>query len=81
MGQKQSSINFEVRTADGRIRTALVIIPDGGIAPPSGWPLVVMLHGAGGSTKQICESTRWDKLAKSEGFVVVFPNGTAANES
>ncbi len=59
MGQNPSTINFEVRTPDGRIRTALIKIPERQ-APESGWPLVVMLHGAGGSTKHICESTRWD---------------------
>jgi polyhydroxybutyrate depolymerase len=40
-----------------------------------------MLHGAGGSTRNVLEATRWDTLAEREGFVVVFPNGTPIDEA
>lgn len=48
-------------------------------------PLLVMLHGAGGSGEQARQQTGWDKKADKEGFVAVFPDalplrpGTAAN--
>ena len=71
-----------LRTADGRERTYRLVAPDGGEkAPDGGWPLVVMLHGAGATASRALAQTRWGDLAKLEGFVVAFPNGTAANES
>ena len=69
-----------INTPDGRERTARMIVPEGN-APPDGHALVVMLHGAGGSTRNVVEATRWDQLAKREGFVVVFPNGTPSDEA
>ena len=71
---------LRIGTADGRQRTAVLVVPTGD-APPEGWPLVVMLHGAGGSTRNVLEATRWDTLAEREGFVVVFPNGTPIDEA
>ena len=69
-----------IKTPDGRQRTARMIVPEGN-PPPDGHALVVMLHGAGGSTRNIVEATRWDQLAKREGLVVVFPNGTPSDEA
>ncbi|HKB02401.1 MAG TPA: PHB depolymerase family esterase [Gemmataceae bacterium] len=38
-------------------------------------PLVVMLHGAGGSAEFAVEETGWSRLAEQEGFAVAYPEG------
>jgi polyhydroxybutyrate depolymerase len=65
---------------EGRRRTAVIFVPKAGQIPATGWPLVMMLHGAGGSAKNVIESTGWAELGEKEGFVTVFPNGTPRNE-
>jgi polyhydroxybutyrate depolymerase len=61
-----------------------VSIPHAGVlrhyllhAPPTDGPLplVMMLHGAGGSAGFAAEETGWSKLADSAGFAVVYPEG------
>ena len=56
---------------DTKKRKAYVNIPPG--AGPR--PVVVMLHGAGQSLERIADATRWIRLGKDEGAVVVFPKG------
>lgn len=58
-------------TADGD-RTAHVHHPDGVAA---GAPLVVVLHGAGGTGAQVGADLGWDGLADRQGFVVAYPDG------
>jgi polyhydroxybutyrate depolymerase len=41
----------------------------------------MMLHGAGGSGKNVFESTGWTEMGEKEGIVTVFPNGTPRDES
>jgi polyhydroxybutyrate depolymerase len=65
---------------EGRRRTAVIFIPKTDQVPASGWSLVMMLHGAGGSAKNVIESTGWAELGEEKGFVTVFPNGTPKNE-
>jgi polyhydroxybutyrate depolymerase len=65
---------------DGRRRTAVIFIPNTGQVPANGWSLVMMLHGAGGSAKNVIESTGWAELGDNERFVTIFPNGTPRNE-
>jgi polyhydroxybutyrate depolymerase len=65
---------------EGRQRTAVIFIPKAGQAPVTGWPLVMMLHGAGGSAKNVLSSTGWPDLGEKEGFVTILPNGTPKNE-
>jgi polyhydroxybutyrate depolymerase len=60
-----------VRTADGD-RTAVVHRPR--TAGP-GAPLVVVLHGAGGSGADVRANLGWDGLADRDGFVVAYPDG------
>ena len=38
-------------------------------------PLVISMHGAGGWPVQQMELTRWNRLAESERFIVVYPSG------
>lgn len=64
----------------GRRRTAAVFIPEKISRPKDGWPLVLMLHGAGGSTRNVIDGTGWAEVGEREGFVAVFPNGTPGNE-
>ena len=49
--------------------------------PAEGWPLVLALHGAGGSSENFLQSTGWSEMAEKEGIVMLFPNGTPLNES
>jgi len=41
------------------------------------YPLIIALHGGGGSSRQLMSSTkkRFNKLADKEGFIVVYPQG------
>ncbi len=64
----------------GRTRTAVIYLPTKAERPSGGWPLVLMPHGAGGSSKNVVESTGWADLGEREGFVTVFPNGTPKYE-
>src|SRR5437588_4015412 len=61
-----------------------VSIPHGGLVrhyllhvPPCDgpYPLVMMLHGAGGSAEFAAEETGWSRLADASGFAVVYPEG------
>lgn len=40
-------------------------------------PLVISLHGAGGWPVQQMELSGWNRVAEREGFIVVYPSGTA----
>jgi polyhydroxybutyrate depolymerase len=60
-----------VASASGN-RTAIVHRP-AGLAPNS--PLVVVMHGAGGTAEQVRTSFGWDNLADRDGFEVAYPNG------
>ena len=47
--------------------------------PPAGGqlPLVMMIHGAGGSADFAADETGWSHLADAAGFAVVYPEGVA----
>ena len=53
-------------------RTTIVHRP-AGLAHNS--PLVVVMHGAGGTAEQVRTSFGWDNLADRDGFEVAYPNG------
>lgn len=74
-GRNDLAFEFE-----GRRRTAVVFVPVRVGVPEDGWPLVMMLHGAGGSTRNVIEGTGWADVGEREGFVSVFPNGTPSYE-
>jgi polyhydroxybutyrate depolymerase len=61
-----------LRTVAVQGRTALVH-RGAGAAP--GAPLVVVLHGAGGSAADMAATLGWSDLADRDGFVVVYPDG------
>lgn len=69
--------SFEGRLrVDGRERSYLVDLPpqyDGRRA----LPLVLFFHGGGGNARQAKEQYGMSELARREGFIVVYPNGSA----
>jgi polyhydroxybutyrate depolymerase len=59
---------------DGLNRHALVYVPNG--MPSDAWPVVLMLHGAGGTGQWMLLETRWDEEAERKKFAVVLPDAT-----
>jgi len=59
----------------GRERRYHLHVPPGALGA-LGLPLLMVLHGGGGSGEQIREETGLADLGVREGFVVVFPDGT-----
>src|SRR5262249_17835389 len=47
--------------------------------PASPWPVVLMLHGAGGTAAWTLEETRLDTMADRAGFLLGLPEGTRAD--
>lgn len=68
--------NFVVHSG-GYDRVAHVHIP-AGYTPASKPPLVVLLHGGGGSGISALQHNGWDAKADAEGFIVVAPDGLPA---
>lgn len=66
-------------THAGQRREAIVHVPARAAVVGRAVPLVVALHGGGGSAAHMAGEDRYGLLAKAdrEGFVVVFPNGTS----
>ena len=60
-----------LRTADGD-RTATV---HRGASAAAGAPLVVVLHGAGGTASDVRAHLGWDALADREGLMIAYPDG------
>lgn len=63
-----------------RTRTATMVVPEGG-TPAAGWPVVLLLHGAGGSAEQVLRTSGWRDVARRERFLLVAADGTPADES
>lgn len=63
-----------------RERTAVLVVPSGAV-PAAGWPIVLLLHGAGGSAEQILDDDGWRAVATRERFAVIAADGTPQNES
>ena len=65
---------------DGHRRTSVLLVPEGS-PPAAGWPVVLLLHGAGGNGEQGLDSNGWRTVALRERFVVVAADGTPADEN
>jgi len=65
-----------VHVPPGGDRKARLFIPTSP-APESGWPLVVVLHGARSHGRRVEKVTHWTRLADEEGAVVVYPEGVS----
>ena len=61
---------------DGMMRTFRVHVPPSGVGASS-LPIVLMLHGGGGSARQFeTASSGMNVVADREGFIAVYPDGT-----
>jgi polyhydroxybutyrate depolymerase len=61
---------------DGLERTYIVHVP-ASYNPSIATPMVVMLHGGGGTARAAMWETEWVDKANKEGFLAVFPNALA----
>ncbi len=59
----------------GSVRSYVYWLPSGQ-RPAGGWPLVLALHGFGGSGRNILEQGRWIEKAQREGFALLAPDGS-----
>lgn len=69
---------IDVDGHDGR--TALVVAPAGRDADPSSaepLPVVVVLHGLGGTAEEMATMAGWPAAARDLGFLAVFPEGVS----
>ncbi len=62
-------------THAGSTRSYVYWLPSGQ-RPPGGWPLVLALHGFGGSGRNVLEQGRWVDKARTEGFALLAPDGS-----
>src|SRR6266571_3530991 len=61
--------------SSGKPRSFLLYVPPSyDRAKPT--PLVISMHGAAGWPAQQMNLSRWNRLAESQGFVVVYPSGS-----
>ncbi len=70
----------ELTTSDGLVRSYRIFVPSSydSSAPVA---LVLVFHGALGTSKQMAELTDFEVIAEREGFIVVFPQSTSLPES
>lgn len=63
-------------TVDGLTRHFLLYVPASVAAVPTPVPLVMVLHGGGGSDREVARSTRhrFETLADQAGFILVYPD-------
>lgn len=61
---------------NGLKRTYIVHVP-GTYKPQAHSPVVIMLHGGGGTARAAMWETQWADKADKEGFLAVFPNAMA----
>lgn len=67
-------VDETITTPDGRVRTYHVYVP-GSIANAGPVPLLLALHGGGGSGAQFERNSGFDALADASRFIVVYPDG------
>ena len=71
------SHEITLTTSDGLSRKYLIYIPSG-VAQTTAAPVLLNLHGGGGSAAGAVFSTRLNETADSEGFIAVYPEGIPA---
>jgi polyhydroxybutyrate depolymerase len=78
--QAESGSHTLAIAVNGLERTAIVHVP-AAYQPQTPAPLVVMLHGGGGTARAALWETEWAVAAEREGFLVAFPNARARDPS
>jgi polyhydroxybutyrate depolymerase len=68
-GDHSGSLQF-----GGLSRTFIVHVPPQAQATDGKIPVVIMLHGAGGSGRSASTQTGWSRRADADGFIVVYPD-------
>ena len=58
-------------------RSYILFLPDGPRSSGTGSPLVVALHGGGGTAEQMMRFSRFNEIAARERFAVAYPQGEA----
>lgn len=69
-----AALSDETLAVDGRLRRFLVHDFSG----PEPAPLVILLHGGGGSGENMVAQTGFDAVAAREGLIAVYPYGSSA---
>lgn len=73
------SSTYKRMKINGRERKYLIHIPsDYSNSEPA--PLVLALHGGGGSARSFKQKTSFDRVAENENFIIVYPDGTGRNK-
>ncbi|WP_461083427.1 extracellular catalytic domain type 1 short-chain-length polyhydroxyalkanoate depolymerase [Spirosoma flavus] len=75
---KANSAETDIRDTllhDGMLRIYWVHLPAGYAQKTTRLPLVIALHGGGGSGQQFAIQSKWSDKADREGFIVVYPDG------
>ncbi len=68
--------SLEVGAGTNKTTRTFVVHAPPGFDGKSKVPVVIMLHGAGGSGEGAMAETGWDAKSDREGFIAVFPDGT-----
>ena len=58
-------------------RSFILFLPDSPTALGTGFPLVVVLHGGGGTAEQMMRFSRFNEIGKRERAVIAYPQGIA----
>lgn len=76
LGANAAGLSAVTLTHDGQSRSYRLYVPDTLHRFPGPRPLVLVLHGGGGSSREVHYSTRgrFDALAEEHGFLVVYPD-------
>lgn len=75
---RQLSSEYKRIEIDGRARKYLIKIPSS-YSDDENFPLVLVLHGGGGSARTMKEKSNFDRVSEEENFIVVYPDGTGRN--
>ncbi|MDY6790212.1 MAG: PHB depolymerase family esterase [Thermodesulfobacteriota bacterium] len=67
-------------SADGLERRYVIHVPQGYNSGKK-MPVVIMFHGGGGTARAAMRKTGWAEKADKEGFLAVFPEGTAPDSA
>jgi polyhydroxybutyrate depolymerase len=75
---KGKTVRGRLRTPDGLLRTYRLYVPRS--LTKRSAPLLVAMHGRGGSAKKFENHSGFDALAEANRFLVVYPDGTFSSD-